>query len=64
MTKVSGVKQIIGKDISNPEVIYMGELRKDCVGNDLEMVHEGMTEFKHRKSQAAFQPLNTIKNRH
>lgn len=64
MTEVSGAKQIIKKDISNPEVIYMGELRKDCVENDLEMAHEGRTEFKHKKSQAAFQPLNTIENRH
>lgn len=26
ITKILGVKQIIKKDISNPEVIYMGEL--------------------------------------
>lgn len=36
----------------NLGVIYMGELRKVCAGSDLEMVHEGMTEFKLKESQA------------
>ena len=30
----------------------MGDLRKVCAGSDLEMVHEGMTEFKLKESQA------------
>lgn len=38
MTGVPGVEQITEDDISNLEMIYMGELRKDCVGNELEMV--------------------------
>lgn len=52
MTRVSGVEQIRKEDVSNLGVIYMGELRKGCVGSHLEMVHEEMTEFQHKESQA------------
>lgn len=51
MTRVSGVEQIRKEDVSNLGT-YMGELRKVCVGSDLEMVHEEMTEFQHKESQA------------
>lgn len=47
VTRISGVEHAREEHISNLEVIHIGELRRICAGSDLEMVHEGMSEFKH-----------------